>query len=175
MLLFRRIRGPSKAANRQSVKAFEVPVVPTQMIMWGQKKLQAALRRSFSQDQPLAYGFVVHTRQHQGHPILGIITPSGESLALNERLLRALNGMDLWLFGHARIALGAGAVLGSAKGGRADIVDLPLASMVMQIATFETAAGVVGPAMQVEAVVKAEELVQPLLVLVSARPPGFPL
>jgi hypothetical protein len=149
-------------------------VVPYHTIAFSQQKLRAALRRAAEQDPPLHYGFVVHSRRHNTRPTLGLITLQGESLALNERLLKALGGTPLWLFGHARIVLGAGTVLASAEGGKADAADLPLASMLMHIATFDTSAGVTQHLVQVEAVVRAETLVQPLLVLTPTRPPAWP-
>ena len=150
-------------------------MVPYHTIAFSQQKLRAALRRAAEQDPPLNYGFVVHARRHNQRPTLGIITANGESLALNERLIRALDGVPLWLFGHARIMLDIGAVLASAEGGRANVADLPLASMVMQISTFDASTGVTQHLVQVEAVVKAELLIQPLLILTSHRPPAFPL
>ena len=118
---------------------------------------------------------VVHARRHNERVMFGVITLNGESLALNERLLRSLEGTSLWLFGHARVLLGVGAVLAGAEGGRANVADLPLASMLMQIATFDTNTGVTQNLVQVEAVVKAERLVQPLLILTHHRPAAFPL
>jgi hypothetical protein len=149
-------------------------VVPYHTIAFSQQKLRAALRRAAEQDPPFTYGFVVHARRHNERPTLGLITLRGESMALNERLLKALDGVPLWLFGHARIVLGAGAILASAEGGKANAADLPLASMLMHIATFDTSTGVTQHLVQVEAVVRAETLVQPLLVLTSARPPAWP-
>jgi hypothetical protein len=150
-------------------------VVPYHTIAFSQQKLRAALRRAAEQDPPFEYGFVVHTRRHNGHPTLGIITMNGESLALNERLLRALDGVPLWLFGHARITLDVGTILASAAGGKANAADLPLASVQMHISTFDASTGVTQHLVQVEAVVKAEQLVQPLLILTHRRPPAFPL
>ena len=45
----------------------------------------------------------------------------------------------------------------------------------MHIATFDTSAGVTQHLVQVEALVKAETLVQPLLVLTHERPAAWPL
>lgn len=150
-------------------------MVPYHTIAFSQQKLHAALRRADEQDQPFTYGFVIHARRHNDHPTLGIITLNGESLALNERLLRTLDGTALWLFGHARIVVDVGSVLASAEGGKADAADLPLTSMLMHIATFDTSAGVTQHLVQVEAIVKAERLVQPLLILTPQRPAAFPL
>ena len=47
--------------------------------------------------------------------------------------------------------------------------------MVMQISTFDTSTGVTQHLVQVEAIVKAELLIQPLLILTHCRPPAFPL
>jgi hypothetical protein len=51
----------------------------------------------------------------------------------------------------------------------------PLSSLVMHISTFDTSAGVTQHLVQVEALVKAETLVQPLLVLAHERPGAWPM
>jgi hypothetical protein len=150
-------------------------VVPYHTIAFSQQKLRAALRRAAGQDPAFTYGFVVHSRRYSDRPTLGLITLHGESLALNERLLRSLDGASLWLFGHARITLGAGNPIESAGGSRADPADHPLSSVLMHIATFDTTTGITQHLVQVEALVKAETLVQPLLVLTHARPSAWPL
>ena len=128
-------------------------MVPYHTIAFSQQKLRAALRRAAGQDPAFTYGFVVHSRRYTDHPTLGLITLQGESLALNERLLQALDGAPLWLFGHARITLGSGT----------------------PIVGTDTSTGVTQNMVQVEAQVKAETLVQPLLVLTHARPNAWPL
>ena len=150
-------------------------MVPYHTIAFSQQKLRAALRRAAGQDPAFAYGFVVHSRRNSEHPTLGLITLHGESLALNERLLKALDGEPLWLFGHARITLASGSTVAGTEHSRADAPDRPLASLLMHIATFDTTTGVTQHLVQVEAQVKAETLVQPLLVLTHARPGAWPL
>jgi hypothetical protein len=150
-------------------------VVPYHTIAFSQQKLRAALRRAAGQDPAFTYGFVVHSRRQSDHPTLGLITLHGESLPLNERLLRALDGAALWLFGHARITLGSGTAIPSAENSKADPMDRPLACLLMHIATFDTSAGITQHLVQVEAQVRAETLVQPLLVLTHSRPPAWPL
>jgi hypothetical protein len=149
-------------------------VVPYHTIAFSQQKLRAALRRVEGQEPVFNYGFVVHSRRQNERPTLGLITLHGESLAFNERLLRCLDGLPLWLFGHARITLLPGAVSG-AEGGRTKAAERPLASMLMNIATFDTSTGVTQHLVQVEAVVKAESLVQPLLILTPTRPTAWPM
>ena len=105
--------------------------------------------------------------------MLGLITLNGESLQLNERLLKSLEGSPLWLFGHARITLAAGATAEGAEEAEPDVQ--PLSSLVMHIATFDASSGVTQHLVQVEAQVKAETLVQPLLVLTHSRPEAWPL
>jgi hypothetical protein len=90
-------------------------------------------------------------------------------------LLKALDGLPLWLFGHARITLVPGTSISPTEGGRTKQADRPLASMLMHIATFDTSTGVTQHLVQVEAVVKAESLVQPLLILAPSRPAAWPL
>ena len=150
-------------------------MVPYHTIAFSQQKLRAALRRAEGQDPAFAYGFVVHSRRHHERPTLGLITLQGESLAFNERLLKSLEGLPLWLFGHARITLVPGTTIAPAEGGRTKPADRPLASMLMHIATFDTSTGVTQHLVQVEALVKAESLVQPLLILTPTRPPAWPL
>jgi hypothetical protein len=94
---------------------------------------------------------------------------------LSERLLKSVDGIPLWLFGHARVTFGAGNTIESAEGGKTDPADRPLSSLVMQIATFDTSAGITQHMVQVEALVKAETLVQPLLVLTHERPAAWPM
>lgn len=150
-------------------------MVPYHTIAFSQQKLRAAIRRSSGQEPPFNYGFVVHSRRQQDRPTLGLITLSGESLALSEQLLKCLEGLPLWLFGHARITLAPGTVIASATGGKASAAELPLASLLMHISTFDTTTGVTQHLVQVEAVVKAETLVQPLLVLTHSRPAAWPI
>jgi hypothetical protein len=149
-------------------------VVPYHTIAFSQQKLRAALRRAAGQEPPFSYGFVVHSRRQNERPTLGLITLHGESLAFNERLLKSLEGLPLWLFGHARITLLPGVTVAPAEG-RTKQADRPLASMLMNIATFDTSTGVTQHLVQVEAVVKAESLVQPLLILTPSRPSAWPL
>jgi hypothetical protein len=150
------------------------PVVPYHTIAFSQQKLRAALRRAAGQDPTFTYGFVVHSRRQNERPSLGLITLHGESLAFNERLLNALDGLPLWLFGHARITLVPGTSI-APESGRTKQADRPLASMLMHIATFDTTTGVTQHLVQVEAVVKAESLVQPLLILTPTRPAAWPM
>jgi hypothetical protein len=108
-------------------------------------------------------------------PTLGLITLNGESLALNRRLLTSLDGLPLWLFGHARITLGHGQPIEGLleENGKAD--NAPLASLIMHIATFDASTGVTQNLVQVEAAIRADTLVQPLLVLTSGRPAQWPM
>ena len=104
-------------------------MVPYHTIAFSQQKLRAALRRAAGQDPAFTYGFVVHSRRYSDHPTLGLITLHGESLPLNDRLLKALDGAPLWLFGHARITLGSGSAAVGAESSKADPMDRPLSSL----------------------------------------------
>jgi hypothetical protein len=149
-------------------------VVPYHTIAFSQQKLRAALRRSTGQEPAFNYGFVIHSRRHNEKPTLGVITLHGESLALSDQLLKGLDGLPIWLFGHARITFGGGdAVEGEPGKAKADL--RPLTSLVMHISTFDTASGLTQHLVQVEALVKAESLVQPLIVLTHERPGTWPL
>ena len=150
-------------------------MVPYHTIAFSQQKLRAALRRSSGQEPAFNYGFVVHSRRHNEKPTLGVITLHGESLALSEQLLKGLDGLPIWLFGHARITFGAGDAVESTEPGKANADLRPLTSLVMHISTFDTSAGLTQHLVQVEALVKAETLVQPLLVLTHQRPAAWPL
>ena len=150
-------------------------MVPYHTIAFSQQKLRAALRRTAGQEPGFNYGFVVHSRRHNDRPTLGLITMQGESLALSERLLKGVEGTALWLFGHARITLTAGDPIESAERAKVAQADRPLASLVMQIATFDATAGITQHLVQVEALVKAETLVQPLNILTHERPVAWPL
>jgi hypothetical protein len=163
-------------------------VVPYHTIAFSQQKLRAALRRSTGQEPPFNYGFVIHSRRHHERPTLGLITLQGESLALSERLLKGLDGLPVWLFGHARITFGAGEAVDSPEAvnlpvgkaaktaaGKSPADARPLTTLVMHISTFDTSTGLTQHLVQVEALVKAESLVQPLLVLAHERPAAWPL
>jgi hypothetical protein len=52
--------------------------------------------------------------------------------------------------------------------------DAPLATLLMHIATFDVAAGVAQNLVQVEASIRADTLVQPLIVLTPSRPESWP-
>jgi hypothetical protein len=155
-------------------RTFRTPgeiVVPYHTIAFSQQKLRAALRRSSGQEPALSYGFVVHSRRQQERPTLGLITLSGESLALNRRLLSALDGLPLWLFGHARITLDQGTPMDGVPDERLD--DAALTALLMHIATFDVTA-VAQNLVQVEAAIRADTLVQPLIVLTPSRPGSWP-
>jgi hypothetical protein len=149
-------------------------VVPYHTIAFSQQKLRAALRRSADQDPSLNYGFVVHARRQNERPSLGVITLNGESLALNRRLLGGLDGLPLWLFGHARIVLGQASAVEGATDDEAKAEDVPVGQLVMHIATFDASAGITQNLVQVEAAIRADTLVQPLLILTHARPEAWP-
>lgn len=151
-------------------------MVPYHTIAFSQQKLRAALRRSEGQDPEFAYGFVIHTRRQGEHPTLGIITLQGESMMLTSRLIASLDPVTMWLFGHARIALAAGETIPGVErsSDRRSADETPLSTVLMHIATFDANTGVSKNLVQVEAVVRAETLVQPLVVLTPHRPAGWP-
>ena len=149
-------------------------MVPYHTIAFSQQKLRAALRRSAGQDPALTYGFVVHARRQAERPTLGVITLNGESLALNRRLLGGLDGLPLWLFGHARIVLGQATTVEGASDDETKAEDVPVGQLVMHIATFDASTGITQNLVQVEAAIRADTLVQPLLILTHARPEAWP-
>ena len=149
-------------------------MVPYHTIAFSQQKLRAALRRSAEQEPDFNYGFVIHSRRQHERPTLGLITLGGESLALTPQLIAAVDGLPLWLFGHARITVEPGAPIAGVETDRAHDGDVPLSSLLMHIATFDQSTGVTQHIVQVEATVKAEALVQPMLVLTHSRPAAWP-
>ena len=149
-------------------------MVPYHTIAFSQQKLRAALRRSLGQEPAFNYGFVIHSRRHNEKPSLGVITLHGESLALSEQLLKGLDGLPIWLFGHARITFAAGDTV-EGESGKANADLRPLTTLVMHISTFDTSSGLTQHLVQVEALVKSESLVQPLIVLTHERPGTWPL
>ncbi len=150
----------------------EILVVPYHTIAFSQQKLRAALRRSGGQEPSLSYGFVVHSRRQHERPTLGVITLNGESLSLNRRLLAALEGLPLWLFGHARVTLDTGTPVDGVPEDKLE--DAPLTALLMHIATFDVAASEAQNLVQVEASIRADTLVQPLIVLTPSRPESWP-
>ena len=161
------------AAPSPHSSATERQVIPNHTIAFSQQKLRSALRRSAQQESGLAYGFVIHARRRGTRAALGVITLGGESLVLTSGLIAGLAGRPLKLFGSAPISL----VQGSAVSGAAETSDgrgdLPLASVMMQVE------GMTDPAaaqqrVEVEAKVIADSLVQPLVVLTTARPASWP-
>ncbi|HEU4698467.1 MAG TPA: hypothetical protein VFS40_04765 [Gemmatimonadales bacterium] len=154
-------------------------MVPYHTIAFSQQKLRAALRRSAGLDPEFAYGFVVHTRRQGDHPTLGLITLQGESMPLTDRLVADLDDVPMWLFGHARITLASGDPIPGVerlrpRARRGEPVEVPLSTLQMHIATFDANTGVSKHLVQVEAVVKAETLVQPLVILTNERPASWP-
>ncbi len=149
-------------------------MVPYHTIAFSQQKLRAALRRSAGQDPSLNYGFVVHARRENERPTLGVITLNGESLGLSRRLLGGLEGLPLWLFGHARIVFGQATVVEGVSDDETDAEAVPVGQLVMHIATFDASAGITQNLVQVEAAIRADTLVQPLLILTHARPEAWP-
>ena len=105
----------------------ETAVVPYHTIAFSQQKLRAALRRAAGQDPAFTYGFVVHSRRYSDQPTLGLITLHGESLPLNERLLKALDGAAALAVrprpDHPRVGDAASS---AAENSKADPMDRPL-------------------------------------------------
>jgi hypothetical protein len=145
--------------------------IPYHTIAFSQQKLRAMIRRGTGHDPALAYGFVVHARRQEEVQTLGVITLGGESLELTPSLLKSLEGIQLWLFGHAKAALRPGTAIAPPNGSSED--DTARLTMArLEITTF--AAGEDRQA-EVAAQVNAATLVQPLIMLTETRPPNWPL
>lgn len=148
-------------------------MVPAHTLRFGQQRLLTALRRTAGPDARLGYGFVLHARRRGRRLVLGIITPSGESLPLTPRLLAALSGQPLWLFGTAPMSLEAGMpVAGSARA--ADPAESPLASVRMEVQGLDRYVPGAQQIVDLDASVIADALVQPLVVLTNRRPEPWP-
>ena len=115
-----------------------------------------------------------HLAERRGRrTVLGIITPSGESLALTPRLLSGLARRPLWLFGTARVALESGETIRMPRGG--DLGDTPLTTVLMHVEGLHQYAPGAQRVVEVEATVIANALIQPLVVLTTDRPASWPL
>ncbi len=143
-------------------------------VVFGQQKLQNALRGSERHEHPLGYGFVLHARKRGRRMALGVITPGGESLALTPRLLAGLARRPLWLYGTAAVALEAGDALTGHPARNMNDGDVPLASILMHVEGLDRYAPGAQRVVEVEARVIADALVQPLVVLTTSRPPSWP-
>ncbi len=148
-------------------------VVPTHTVQFGQQKLRTALKHASHCEAHLGYGFVLHARRRGRRTVLGIITPSGESLALTPRLLSGLARRPLWLFGTARVALESGETIRLPR--EADVGDTPLTTVLMHVEGLHQYAPGAQRVVEVEATVIANALIQPLVVLTTDRPASWPL
>src|SRR5688500_6163950 len=170
--LAQRVQCMAVAATLPTPSATESQVIPNHTIAFSQQKLRSALRRSAQQEAGLTYGFVIHARRRGSRAALGVITLGGESLVLTSGLIAGLAGRQLRLFGSAPISLLQGSAVAGAAETSEGRGDLPLASVMMQVE------GMTDPSAQqrveVEAKVIADSLVQPLVVLTTARPASWP-
>lgn len=148
-------------------------VVPSHALQFGQQKLRTALKHASHCEAQLGYGFVLHARRRGRHAVLGVITPSGESLALTPRLLSGLARRPLWLFGTARVALESGETIRLPRDG--DLGDTPLTTVLMHVEGLHQYAPGAQRVVEVEATVIANALIQPLVVLTTDRPGSWPL
>ena len=149
-------------------------MVPAHTVLFSQQKLSTVLRSASRGEASLAYGFVLHARRRGRRTVLGVITPGGESLALTPRLLAGLARRPLWLFGTARMALETGAISDGSR--RADsLADAPLTRVLMHVEGLDQYAPGAQRVVEVEAAVIADALLQPLVILTSERPEGWPL
>lgn len=147
-------------------------MVPFHTVAFAQQKLRSAIRRADAQHQGLRYGFVIHARRRGSRSVLGVITLSGESLALTPRLLEGLAGRSVRLFGAAPIVLSAGSTVPGGSELR-PAADLALTSVLMQVDGVADTGGS-GHVVEVEATVMADALAQPLVVLTAERPASWP-
>lgn len=152
-------------------------MVPFRTISLGQQRLKASLSRSSAATAHLEYGALLHVRRERTRATLGIITLSGESLPLTPRLLAALADKPLHLAGQTRVSLGF------LNPGVLAEPDRPLDTLLLQVLPDESAPLLYegdgdGDARDVlagvEALVSADTLLQPLVLLMPSRPAGWP-
>lgn len=150
-------------------------MVPFRTIALGQERLKRMLARVDATTPSMAYGCLLHVRKERARDTLGLITLSGESLPLTPRLLTALADTPLLLAGQTRVTLGL------LDPGQLAEPDRVLDSVLLQVLPelvdvpgadpedddVEVLAGV-------EALVSAETLLQPLVLLLPSRPSGWP-
>lgn len=161
------------SANRAGNLFPESCVVPSHTLQFGQQKLRTALKHASHCEAQLGYGFILHARRRGRRSVLGVITPSGESLALTPRLLSGLARRPLWLFGTARVALESGETIRLPRDG--DVGNTPLTTVLMHVEGLHQYAPGAQRVVEVEATVIANALIQPLVVLTTDRPVSWPL
>lgn len=148
-------------------------MVPFRTIALGQQRLRASLTRTAEHAERFGYGFLLHVRKERMRQTLGVITLAGESLPLTARLLAALADLPLILAGQTHVTLGF------LDQGDLSEPERALDTIVMQVAP-DGAPSDSGAADDdemlagVEALVCSQTLLQPLVLLLPARPVGWP-
>jgi hypothetical protein len=150
-------------------------MVPFRTIVLGQERLKLMLARTGAAVPMLAYGCLLHVRKERARATLGIITLSGEALPLTPRLMAALTDEPILLAGQTRVTLGL------LDPGQLAEPDRALDAILLQVLPepvnapdgladeeeLDVLAGV-------EALVSADTLLQPLVLLLRSRPAGWP-
>lgn len=147
-------------------------MVPFRTIALGQQRLRASLTRTAEHAEHFGYGFLLHVRKERMRQTLGVITLAGESLPLTARLLASLADLPLILAGQTRVTL---AFLDQ---GDLSEPERALDTIVMQVVPDGAPSdiGAIEDEMLagVEALVCSQTLLQPLVLLLPARPVGWP-
>lgn len=150
-------------------------MVPFRTIALGQERLKLMLARAGAATPMMAYGCLLHVRKERARATLGIITLSGESLPLTPRLLAALADEPILLAGQTRVALGL------LDPGQLAEPDRSLDAILLQVLPELIEVPGVSPDDEeievlagVEALVSADTLLQPLVLLLHSRPAGWP-
>jgi hypothetical protein len=146
-------------------------MVPFRTIAYGQQRLIAAIAHQPDRLEHLDFGFLLHPRREPTGPILGIITLQGESMPLTPTLLQALSGQDLLLSGKTRVELGPVTPIDPTANGT------PLTTILLTVLPEPDEVGdaAVGlPLLGIEALIAADTLLHPIVLLMSARPAGWP-
>lgn len=150
-------------------------MVPFRTVAYGQQRLKASIARQPKRDERLEFGFLIHARRDHGRLALGIITLQAESIPLSPALLCALLAHPLYLSGQTRVEL--------SSLGPCDRTDgsTPVDTIVMRVVPEpadedppETGEPRGAPITGIEALVSAEALLQPIVLLTNSRPTGWP-
>jgi len=151
-------------------------MVPFRTISLGQQRLRATITRTPESTARFGYGVLLHVRKERTRITLGLITLAGESLPLTPRLLASITDVTLLLAGQTRVTLGL------LDPGQLAEPDRGIDTLLMQVIpeaiessstdgnseSGEVLAGV-------EALVCAQTLLQPIVLLLPSRPRGWPL
>lgn len=147
-------------------------MVPYRTVALGQQRVKATLCRSEASTSRFGYGVLLHVRKERTRATLGLITMSGESLPLTARLLATITDTPMLLAGQTRVTLGLIDPGAHAEPDRA--LDAVVMQVIPEAAAAESFSGDSDALAGIDALVCADTLLQPLVLLLPARPVGWP-